>query len=216
MQQNTVPITGGIDYADVVTTEKDGVVYVAEEMSDSPSIGFPDWCYPNAIEVNTNVDGEIRLEIVNHCKYCESDSPELLAVWDEWQDALSEESGEPIDFEERLTDILATARHAVVDPNNPYRYRAYDGGDVALCEGQYLIFGSSSSTPKELLNDASYITAELNGTTWLIGSIDADDVDDITKLRVYDCADVCGGYVFNDVDRNGMSTTTAEELTNVL
>lgn len=216
MQQNTVPIMGITGYAETYSVEKNGLIYVAEEMSDFVTNGFPDWCYPNAIEVKTDSYGEIRLEIVNHCQYCESDSPELLAVWDEWQNALSEESEEPIDFDERLTDILTTARHAVIDPNNPYGYRAYRGGDQPLREGQYLIFGGSNDTPEELVKHASYVTAELNGTTWLIGSIDLEDVYDMDELRVHDCDNVCGGFVWDNVDRDGMSTPTAEELTNVL
>lgn len=216
MQHHAVPITGVIGYADVVTTEKDGVIYVAEESNDS-YVEFPDWCFPNAIKLATNGYGEIRPEVVEHCQYCDSDSPELKRVMDAWDAVLLNEDplGDPVDYHEELEKILDTANYVVAD-DHYLGYKAMPGGSFELRAGQYLIFGCEGATVEDIMPYASAIVAHLNGCLWDVGTISADDVDDITELQVHDCENVCGGFVWDNVDSDGMSTPTAEELTNCL
>lgn len=216
MQQHTVPIMGITGYAETYTEEKDGLIYVAEEMGDSFAY-FPDWCYPNAIKITTNGYGEIRLEVVEHCQHCESDSPELNRVMDEWDAVLlrDERTGDPIDYDEELTKILVTANYVVAD-DHYLGYKAMPSGSVAPSAGQYLVFGNEGSTIEGIMPYACEIVAHLNGSLWTVGSIPTDDVDDITDLRVLDCSDHFGGVVWDNVDSHGMSTPTAEELTNML
>lgn len=215
MQQNTVPIMGITGHAETYTAEKDGLIYVAEEANDGYAY-FPDWCYPNAIKVTTNGYGEIRLEVVEHCQHCESDSPELNRVIDEWDAVLNEDYdlGNPIDYDERLAKILATANYVVAD-DHYLGYEAMPGGSVELRAGQYLIFGHGGATVEDIMPYASEIVAHLNGCLWDVGVTPAEEVEDITELRVLDCTDIYGGVVWDDVDSYGMSTPTAEELTNM-
>lgn len=215
MQQNTVPIMGITGYAETYTAEKDGLIYVAEEMSDYFEGDFPDWCYPNAIKVTTNGYGEISLEVVEHCQHCESDSPELKRVIDEWDAVLNEDYDldEPIDYDERLKKILSTASHVVIDPGHWLGYKAMPSGSVEPSAGQYLIFGMKSNTTEDIMPYACEIVAHLNGWLWEVGCTPAEDVEDITELRVLDCDDICGGFVWQNVDRDGMSIPTGVELT---
>lgn len=214
MQQNTVPIMGITGYAETYTAEKDGLIYVAEEQQDSFGYGFPDWCCPNAIKVTTNGYGEIRLEVVEHCQHCESDSPELIRVMSEWDAVLliGDRIGDPLDYDAELTKILATASYVVV-ADRYLGYKAMPSGPVEPSGGQYLIFGMGSATSEDILPYACEIVAHLNGWLWEVGAIRAEDVEDITELRVTDCDDICGGFVWGNADCYGMSTPTAEELT---
>lgn len=216
MQQNTVPIMGITGYAETYTAENDGLIYVAEEMDGFLGGDFPDWCHPNAIEITTNRYGETCLNVVEHCKHCQSDSPELNRVMSEWDAVLlrDERLGDPIDYDEELEKILTTASLVVIDLGYYRGCKAFAGGSVEPSEGKYLIFGNEGCTPEDIMPYACELVAHINNYVWSVGSISAEDVEDITELRVLDCEDTCGGFVWDNVDRDGMSTPTAEELIN--
>lgn len=58
--------------------------------------------------------------------------------------------------------------------------------------------------------------AYLNGTTWTVGTIDTADIDDDDQLTPEDCTNTVGGFVWDNVDDQGNSTPTAEEVFNAL
>lgn len=197
MEISTVKKYAYVGDVDVYRAVKDGMVYVTEPDNLERTVDEV-WDFCGKSVVNTRT-----FEVHPCCEFCGSDNGYRVADSLRAAADYGDVDSAAVTLSKRL-DIAALA------PGGIYGLQA--SRDVVGAD--YLVVSEGDNSPGDgyAYNDALFIVGRCQ--SWGIGVIPLEDVADLEELRVSDCPDTVCGIVWENVDSDGDSTPTHDELVN--
>lgn len=188
-------VTRYVGDVDVYRAVKDGMVYVAEPDNLERTVDeVLDFCGKSVVDTRT-------LEVYPCCKFCGSDngyrvSDSLRAAAD-----YGDVDSAAVTLSKRL-DIAGLV------PGGIYGLQASRG----VAGADYIVVSECDDVPDRAYHDALFIVGQCQ--SWEVGVIPLEDVADLEELRVSDCHDTVCGVVWENVDCDGDSSPSQNELVN--
>ena len=199
MEKSTVKeyATRYVGDVDVYRAVKDGMVYVTEPDNLDRTVEESwDFCGKSVVDTRT-------FEVHPCCDFCGSDNGYRVA------DSLRA-AADYGDVDSAAVTLSKRMDIAGLVSGGLYGLRA----DRGVVGADYIVVSEGDSSPGDghAYYDALYILGQCQ--SWQIGVISLEDVADLEELRVSDCSDTVCGVVWENVDRDGDSSPSHEELAN--
>lgn len=189
-------VTRYVGDVDVYRAVKDGMVYVAElDNLDRTVEEVWDFCGKSVVDTRT-------FEVRPCCGFCGSDNGDRVAESLRAAADYGDVDSAAVTLSKRL-DV------AGLTPGGIYGLQASRG----VVGADYIVVSECDNTLDLAYHDALYIVGRCQ--SWRIGVIPLEDVADLEDHpRVSDCPDTVCGIVWENVDHDGDSTPTQDELVN--
>lgn len=196
MEISTVKQYAYVGDVEVYRATKDGMVYVAElDNLDRTVEEVWDFCGKSVVDTRT-------FEVHPCCKFCGSDNGYRVA------DSLRA-AADYGDVDSAAVTLAKRLDIAGLVPGGLYGLRAARG----VAGAAYIVVGEYADVPDHAYHAVLHIVGQCQ--SWEVGAIPLEDVADLEELRVSDCPDTVCGVVWENVDCDGDSSPTQDELVNV-
>lgn len=195
MEMSTVKKYAYMGDVEVYRAIKDGMVYVAEPDNLERTVDEVwDFCGKSVVDTRT-------FEVHPCCEFCGSDNGDRVA------DSLRA-AADYGDVDSAAVTLPKRLDIAGLVPGGIYGLKA--SRDVVGAD--YIVVCEYDDAPDCAYHEALYIMGQCQ--SWEVGVIPLEDVADVEELRVSDCPDTVCGVVWENVDCDGDSSPTHEELAN--
>lgn len=195
MEMSTVKKYAYVGDVEVYRATRDGMVYVTEPDNMERTVGeVLDFCGKSVVDTRT-------FEVHPCCKFCGSDNGDRVA------DSLRA-AADYGDVDSAAVTLSKRLDIAGLVPGGIYGLKA--SRDVVGAD--YIVVSEHDDVPDCAYHEALYILGQCQ--SWEVGAIPLEDVADLEELRVSDCPDTVCGIVWENVDSDGDSSPTQDELSN--